>query len=83
MQLRKGYMLFFLILRVVLVLAAFTGCAVSFDTVQPEATVPSALVESDTSSEEDVQSAETGIIQNRFWKEKPEPSITATISRKL
>ena len=62
MQLRKGYMLFFLILCVVLVLAAFTGCAVSFDTVQPEATVPSALVESDTSSEEDVQSAETGII---------------------
>lgn len=62
MQLRKGYMLFFLILCVVLVLAAFTGCAVSFDTAQPEATVPSALVESNTSSEEDVQSAETGII---------------------
>lgn len=62
MQLRKGYMLFFLILRVVLVLAAFTGCAVSFDTAQPEATVSSALVESNTSSEEDVQSAETGII---------------------
>ena len=62
MQLRKGYMLFFLILCVVLVLAAFTGCAVSFDTVQPEATVSSALVESNTSSEEDVQSAETGII---------------------
>lgn len=62
MQLRKGYMLFFLILCVVLVLAAFTGCAVSFDTAQPKATVPSALVESDTSSEEDVQSAETGII---------------------
>ena len=62
MQLRKGYMLFFLILCVVLVLAAFTGCAVSFDTAQPEATVSSALVESNTSSEEDVQSAETGII---------------------
>lgn len=62
MQLRKGYMLFFLILCVVLVLAAFTGCAVSFDTAQPEATVSSALVESNTFSEEDVQSAETGII---------------------
>lgn len=71
MQLRKGYMLFFLILCVVLVLAAFTGCAVSVDTVQPEATVPSALVESDTSSEEDVQSAET---VSTAWAVVPEPA---------
>lgn len=74
MQLRKGYMLFFLILCVVLVLAAFTGCAVSFDTAQPEATVSSALVESNTSSEEDVQSAETGIIPEQVLE-----GVTGTI----